>query len=60
MARKSLFGCLLLVLALSLNGFAQVGEKAAKIEADELINTKYKSVDDLKGKLVLIEFFAYW
>ncbi|MCB9834058.1 MAG: hypothetical protein H6807_16475 [Planctomycetes bacterium] len=57
---KRILGSLLLLLALSLNGLAQIGETAPKIEADELINTKLKSTADLKGKLVLVEFFAHW
>lgn len=60
MIRKALMGAVLLVLTLSLTGLAQVGEKAPKIEAGELLNTTYKKTDELKGKLVLVEFFAYW
>ncbi len=60
MLRKTLLGTTLLVLALSLNGLAQIGEKAPQVDADEIINGNYKKTSELKGKLVLVEFFAHW
>ena len=38
----------------------EVGDKAPKIEAKALANTKVKSLDRLKGRLILYEYFAHW
>ncbi|MBI4879886.1 MAG: hypothetical protein HY812_09550 [Planctomycetes bacterium] len=37
-----------------------VGDSAPAVSAEKLLNTKLKSLDDLKGKLVLFEYFAWW
>ena len=37
-----------------------IGEKAPIPEADEIFNGKIKRLSDLKGRLVLYEFFAHW
>ncbi|MFT7617882.1 MAG: hypothetical protein ACI97A_001521 [Planctomycetota bacterium] len=36
-----------------------IGDTMPKIPTEELINTKFKSPADLKGKLVLVEFFRW-
>ncbi len=38
----------------------EVGDKMPKIQTEEFTNTKIKSVGDFKGKLMLVEFFAFW
>ncbi len=37
-----------------------VGDTAPAVSAEKLLNTKVKNLDDLKGKLVLYEYFAWW
>lgn len=39
---------------------AEVGQKAPPIEAKSLDNTSLRSLDALRGKVVLYEFFAFW
>ena len=54
---------LALLLAFAASGVAQelqIGDKFPKIPTEEMTNTKYKAAADLKGKLVLVEFFAHW
>lgn len=48
--------------ALSTNSLAEVkvGDKAAPIKVDKLANTKFKNLKELKGSLVLYEYFAHW
>ena len=41
-------------------GQVKVGDKAPPIKAKELLNAKIKSLDELKGRLILVEYFAYW
>ncbi len=45
---------------LSALGSAQIGQKVGEVELDDFAQTKAKSYDDLFGRAVLIEFFAYW
>jgi len=51
---------LLSALAGGANAEVKVGDKAAPIKVDKLANTKFKSLKDLKGSLVLYEYFAHW
>lgn len=53
-------GTLAVALASSATAEVAVGDPAVKIEADKLVNTKFKSLKDLKGSLILYEYFAYW
>ena len=39
---------------------AQVGEPLPAAELTDFTNTRAKSLKDFKGRLLLIEFFAYW
>ncbi len=54
--------CLLLVAALALAPTlgAQVGSPLPPVQLEGLSQTPAKSFDDYMGRLVLIEFFAYW
>ena len=55
--------CLVILLALvASTGSAQldVGDKAPEIKVSEFGNTKIKSLSELKGRLILYEFFAHW
>jgi uncharacterized lipoprotein YajG len=38
----------------------KVGDKAPVIKADSILHPKMKSLAEVKGKLVLYEYFAYW
>lgn len=63
MFKKTTFLTLTLLASLAAASFGQkleLGAKAPKIPTEELINTKFKSPADLKGKLMLVEFFAFW
>lgn len=44
----------------SLNAFAIVGNKAPEIQASAWINSEKISINDLKGKVVIIDFFQLW
>jgi hypothetical protein len=48
--------------ALSANALAEikVGDKAPVIKAEKLANTKFKSLKEIKGSLVLYDYFAHW
>ena len=46
-------------LALAAHG-APAGGSLPPVEVEEFAQTKAKSFDDLSGRAVLIEFFAYW
>jgi hypothetical protein len=51
----------LAVLALATNGFAgAIGRTLTKVELEGFAQTKAASYDDMLGRTVLIEFFAYW
>ncbi len=58
----------LVILAIVVAGLAtpaafgqlKVGDKAPSIKAKELLNTKIKSLDELKGRVILLEYFAHW
>ena len=40
---------------------AQVGEQLpADVDLDDFAQTGAKSLEDLRGRAILIEFFAYW
>lgn len=39
---------------------AQVGDPLPAAQLTGFSNTKAKSLKDFKGRLLLIEFFAYW
>ena len=63
MKRNKTLLTLVLLACLGAPSLAQtvgVGDKMPKIQTEELVNTKLKSVSDFKGKLLLVEFFAYW
>lgn len=49
------------LLALALAAPAQeVGSTVGPLELSDLAQTEAKSFDDLVGRAILIEFFAYW
>lgn len=51
----------LALLALASTGFAGVvGKTMPKVELEGFAGTKAATYDDLLGRTVLIEFFAYW
>ncbi|MAE65674.1 MAG: hypothetical protein CMJ18_15505 [Phycisphaeraceae bacterium] len=37
-----------------------IGAPAPKVEARHLVNTKIRSLDELRGRVILYEFFATW
>lgn len=37
-----------------------VGDSAPSIGAKKLSNTKFRSLDQLKGRLILLEYYAHW
>lgn len=39
---------------------AKIGARALKVPASKLLNTELQSLDKLKGRLILYEFFATW
>lgn len=51
---------LLLSLIISLNLFAVVGQKAPEIQASNWINSEPINIQDLKNKVVIIDFFQLW
>ena len=56
---------LALVLLLALCGTTaaqsvQIGDPFPKIKIEEFTNTRAKSMNAFKGKLLLVEFFAFW
>lgn len=64
-SRSSLFriaGIGALTCALAGGAFAEVavGDKAVPIQAEKIVNTKFKSLKELKGSLILYEYFAHW
>ena len=50
------------VAGLALAGFAaaQIGGPLPPAEIDGFAQTPAKSLDDFLGRVVLVEFFAYW
>ena len=50
---------LLLAVPLAAQGKQHIGETLPKVELS-FANIKAKSIDDLAGRAILIEFFAYW
>ena len=40
--------------------FAHAGGSLPAVDLDDFAQTKAKSFDDLSGRAVLIEFFAFW
>lgn len=52
----------LAVLLLAATSFAQrgVGAPMPELEFEGFSQTKAKSLDDLAGRAILIEIFAYW
>jgi hypothetical protein len=41
-------------------GRAEAGGQLPPIELEEFAQTKAKTFEDLAGRAVLLEFFAYW
>ena len=39
---------------------AQIGQPLPEVEVTGFTGTEAKSLDDFAGRLLLIEFFAYW
>ena len=37
-----------------------VGDKAPKIDADEILSANVKSLKEYDGRLILYDFFAHW
>lgn len=57
--RKGFSAFALMLVAPTFAG-VDVGQKAPPLEPKSFENTTLKSLDALKGKVVLYEFFAYW
>lgn len=58
-ARRTLFlGALLGLTAAALP--AQVGKPLPKAKLVDFAQTRATSLQDFKGRLLLVEFFAYW
>jgi hypothetical protein len=38
----------------------KIGDKAPPIKADSIINGKLKSLSELRGRLVLYDYFQHW
>lgn len=53
-------GALLCALGSAATAEVAVGDKAVAIQAEKIVNTKLKSLKELKGSLVLYEYFAHW
>ncbi len=53
-------GAVACVLAVGAHAEVKVGDKAAEIKADKILNSKLKSLKEVRGSLVLYEYFAYW
>jgi len=61
MSRRSVLSLIALAaLSPAAAGDLKVGDGAPEIEAEKLLNTEVKSLKELKGKLVLYEYFAWW
>lgn len=58
--KKALLAPLALVLSGALAGAQGVGSQLPAVELDGLSQTSASSYDDLVGRAVLLEFFAYW
>ncbi|MDZ4773062.1 MAG: hypothetical protein SGI72_07995 [Planctomycetota bacterium] len=59
--RSRFLSAALALLALAVPGFAgAVGKTLSKVELEGFTQTKATSYDDMLGRTVLIEFFAYW
>jgi hypothetical protein len=53
----------LLAAALALTAWtvpAQVGQPLPAVELTSFTGTEATAIDDFKGRLILIEFFAHW
>lgn len=48
------------ILSCAISAQVKVGDKAAWPEAKSLGYTKMKTINEAKGKLVLLEYFAFW
>jgi hypothetical protein len=60
-ARQSLLAAVALaILSSPLLAGGGVGSQLPPVELEGYTNTKATSFDDLLGRTVLIEFFAYW
>ena len=51
---------IMLLLSASLNTLAAVGQKAPDFDVAEWINGDAVSINDLRGKVVIIDFFQLW
>ena len=61
MTPRTLLGSSMAGLLLALPAAAQVGRPLPDMsEVEDFSQTEAKSFDDLVGRTVLIEFFAYW
>ncbi len=61
MRRSSVLAALAVAaLATDALGDLAVGDSAPSIDVQKLLNTKIASLDEVKGKLVLYEYFAFW
>ena len=51
---------IILLLSISLNTIAAVGQKAPDFDVSKWINGEETSINDLNGKVVIIDFFQLW
>jgi thiol-disulfide isomerase/thioredoxin len=49
-----------ILLSISLNTMAMVGQKAPEFDVSEWINGDAISINDLRGQVVVIDFFQLW
>lgn len=47
-------------LMVTSGAFAQVGGRLPKAELADFALTEAQTIEDFEGRLLLIEFFAYW
>ena len=57
---RRIAGCAALVLFAAASADAQVGRPLPPAAIEGFSQTQARSLDDLVGRAVLIEFFAYW
>jgi hypothetical protein len=50
----------LAISAAGLSAQLKVGDKAPAIKVDSILHPKMKSINETKGKLVLLDYFAFW
>ena len=60
MKRTPLAALVVLFLVAAMAPAQVIGTTVRGLEPDKLAGTKAQSLDDYAGRLLLLEFFAYW